>query len=439
MVLAALAMFFALAPLRLGAEISPTVGRDLLAPEIYKSMQNWMLEKRFDGWIFTGQGMFDDVEAEFLGLEGKTRHRWFIFYGGMGTLRQPFLIYHPDDEPVFAGYKFYPTTYRSYAELKQALTDRVFTVARDIAINASPKMEISEISQIDIGAVELLQDLGLKLRPAGTILSFYDTRWTVEEVESHKDAAARLDSILPVALDRLREKLGRGKKITDYELAQHIEKNLRKLDLEITRPVVVAVGSRTLLEGYVPDKKDRVEIPRDSLIYIEVSARRRGKPEAMHARLGWTVVAADSIDAGMQAAWDNIVAAADTAVALLSDRIRSSKPLTGREVDEAARPLLGRDPNVLPRPLGYNLNRRNREFGVRFDNYLNIDNRDILPGMGFTLEPGIYGKSYAMRICTDIFLEGSREVTLSAPLQRRLIPALGDPAQVVEAFLPPME
>ena len=439
MIPAALVLILALTSARLSAEISPTDGRPLISPQIYQSMQDWMLNKRFDGWLFTGQGAFGDVEREFLGLKGETKHRWFIFYGAMATLRQPFLIYHPDDEHLFEGVLFYPTSYRSYAEMKQALTDRVFTVSRDIALNYSPNLEVSEVSQVDIGTVELLQDIGLKYRPAGSMLSFYHTRWTTDEVDSHKFAATRLDSVLPIALDRLRDRLGKGKKITDYDLAKHIDKHLKKLDLEAVEPVVVAVGGHTLEEKYIPDKKNRVEIGRDSLVYIEVAARRRDNPQAMFARLGWTVVAADSVSTNLQSTWNYIVAAADSAVALLSHKVGTNNPLTGREVDQAARPLLGRDPNILPRPLGYNLNRLGKNFGVRFDNYLYLDNREIIPGMGFTLEPGIYGKHYALRICANLFLEGSREVTLSAPLQRKLIPALGDPNLIIEAFLPPLD
>ena len=104
-VLIAFCSWHVFTPGRSAAEIGPAAGRDLISPQIYTSMQNWMLDKRFDGWLFTGHGGFGDIEQELLGLHGETKHRWFIFYGGMSTLRKPFLIYHPDDEHLFeAGY-----------------------------------------------------------------------------------------------------------------------------------------------------------------------------------------------------------------------------------------------------------------------------------------------------------------------------------------------
>ncbi len=438
-VLAALCLWLAIPATNILAEITPDTGRKLIPSSVYQSMQNWMLEKRFDGWLFTGQGTFNDLESEFLGLRGKTKHRWFIYYGALASLREPFLIYHQDDEHLFEGVSFYPCPYRNYEEMKLSLKDHVYSSARYIAINYSPNLEISEVSQIDAGAVELLQEIGLRFKSAGSMLSFYHTRWTQEEAESHKYAAARLDSLLPVAVERIRDRLSRGKKITDYDLARHLAKQLKKLGLEQVKPIVVAVGENTLQESYIPAKKNRTLIERDDLLYIEVTARRKKQPQAMHARLGWTLVASDSISSRYQSAWDKITAAADTALTLVSNRIKGNKTLTGREVDEAARPLLSSNPHVLPRALGYNLNRNGRNFGVRFDNYLYLDNREVMPGLGFTLEPGIYSKQYALRLCTNLFIEGDREVTLSAPLQRKPIAVLGNPSLVNEAFVPPLD
>jgi len=43
---------------------------------------------------------------------------------------------------------------------------------------------------------------------------------------------------------------------------------------------------------------------------------------------------------------------------------------------------------------------------------------------GFTLEPGIYTDTYALRICANLFIDGKRQVSLSAPIQRKIIAVL---------------
>jgi Xaa-Pro aminopeptidase len=148
----------------------------------------------------------------------------------------------------------------------------------------------------------------------------------------------------------------------------------------------------------------------------------------MFARLGWSLYAGEQVPDSLSKPWKRIVAAAGEALKLLSTRIPRQRTLLGYEVDKAARARLGGSPDILPRPLGYNLNRDQNNFGVRFDNYLTRDDREIMPGMGFTLQPGIYTDTHALRTCVNLFITGDREVSLSAPLQQEIIAVLAPPA-----------
>ena len=103
-----------------------------LPAHIFNSIQAYMLEKRFDGWLFSGQGSFDDIEKDFLGLSGKTRYRWFIFIPGIASHRKPYLIYHKADERVFSGINFYPLPYRSRDEMLKEFSERLFPIAQKL-------------------------------------------------------------------------------------------------------------------------------------------------------------------------------------------------------------------------------------------------------------------------------------------------------------------
>ncbi len=398
---------------------------------VMRSMQAYMLEKRFDGWLFTGQGTFDDLASEFLGLQGKTRHRWFIFYPGLATLKKPFLIYHSEDEKVFSGINFYPYPYRSRKEMLDRIRIDLQSFAKVICLNYSEDLNIPELSRVDAGTLELLKNSGFGLLSSGSILSFIHTRWRKSEMETHKKAASRLDSILPLSVDYLRERLLKNKRVKDYDLVKFMKKRLKKLGLEEIEEPTVALWEKTLLEKYTPTKKLSRLISRDDLLYVEVAARLRDDENSMFARLGWSLYAGEQVPDSLSRPWERIVAAAEEALGLLRGRIpRQITTLRGYEVDQAARAKLGSIPDILPRPLGYNLNRNQHHFGVRFDNYLAHDDREIMPGMGFTLEPGIYTDTYALRTCANLFIDGTRQVNLSAPLQRKIIAVLGSAERV---------
>ena len=408
------------------AEIKPEGGRELISPQIMRSMQSYMFDQRLDGWIFSGQGGFDEIQSEFLGLKGTTRHRWIIFYFTLDTIKKPFLIYHPDDEQVFSGINFFPIRYNGYRELKDAIEYKIKPSAYVIYANYSNRLEIPEISTLDAGLLELLSSLGFKILSSENLLSFYNTRWTVDEAASHKRAAAALDSLLLLAVGRLKERLAANKKITDYELRQFIEKSLKKLGLEALESPTVAAGEKTLLERYSPSKKESRRLGRGDLLYLEVQARPAGEPEAMFARLGWTLYLGESVPDSLSGEWEMIDNGNAAALELLKARLPGVKPLQGYEVDQAARAkICGGDHKLLPRPYGFNLNRLNRKFGVCFDDHEAHDTREVKPGTGFTLEPGIYRETYALRGCADLFIEGTKEITLSAPLQEKIIPVLG--------------
>jgi Xaa-Pro aminopeptidase len=407
-------------------EISPTAGRDLLDDSIMKSMQGYMMDERFDGWIFSGQGSFDDIEKEFLGLTGRTKWRWVVFYPGMNSLHKPYLFYHRDDEPVFDGIRFYPIPYRNRDELLSLLKQYLSSVARKICLNYSHQMKIPELSRADGGLLELLVSQGFEVISSGSILSFFNTRWRMTDEETHKQAATKLDSLKPRITAFLGEKIGKGKKVTDYDLMKFVGKQLKKLGLEGKEAFTVAVGENTLIEKYHPQKKTSRPILRGDLLYVEVSARLRKKPESMFARLGWSFLLNEEIPDSLQADWKRIVAAADEALSVLNNNIPQKRSLMGYQVDRAGRAKLGGNPHALPRPLGNNLNPYDHNFGVRFDSYMAYDDREIMPGMGFTLEPGIYYENhFALRMCANLMIESDRSIYLSAPLQQEIEAVLG--------------
>ncbi len=423
-------------------EIHPEKGRELLDVQVFRSLQAYMLEKRFDAWIFTGKGTVDDLTREFLGITAPTKHRWFIVFPGMATVKKPCLIYHPEDAKVFAGLRMYPLPYSSRAEMENQFTNYLYTFVRKMALNYSPHFEIPELDQAGAGVVEWLREKNFEVISSGSILSFFNTRWMMGHLDSHRAAASALDSVLRQSALWLGDRLAAGKKTTDLDLAREVERGLKKAGLESAAPVAVRLDSLTRSEDYFPDKKKKLEISRGSLIYLEVSARCRKAELPMHARLGWTMVADTAALPAQAAEWQNIVKAADAALEYLNYRVPSKRTVQGFQVDDSARALLGA-PDAMPRPLGVNLNPWGHSFGVCFDNWLTHDEREVMPGMGFTLEPGIWRAGYALRMCGNLFIasgEGDvRSVELSAPLQRKIIPLLAGEKGLREAFEKPAE
>jgi Xaa-Pro dipeptidase len=99
--------------------------------------------------------------------------------------------------------------------------------------------------------------------------------------------------------------------------------------------------------------------------------------------------------------------------------------LRGWEVDRAAATVLkaaGYGPQILHRT-GHSLGESVHGNGVNMDDFETHDDRRLLPGTGFTIEPGVYFGDFGVRSEINMIVH-DRDATVSGPRQD-LILALG--------------
>jgi len=91
-------------------------------------------------------------------------------------------------------------------------------------------------------------------------------------------------------------------------------------------------------------------------------------------------------------------------------------------VDRAARGVLeqaGYGDHILHRT-GHSLGESVHGNGVHLDDYETHDDRRILPGAGFTVEPGLYFDTFGVRTEINVF-RGERDVIVSGPRQTAVV------------------
>ena len=55
------------------------------------------------------------------------------------------------------------------------------------------------------------------------------------------------------------------------------------------------------------------------------------------------------------------------------------------------------------------------------DDYETHDDRRLIPGTGFTIEPGVYNERFGVRTEINMFID-EREARVTGPLQTELVP-----------------
>ncbi|HYM23355.1 MAG TPA: M24 family metallopeptidase, partial [Vicinamibacterales bacterium] len=117
-----------------------------------------------------------------------------------------------------------------------------------------------------------------------------------------------------------------------------------------------------------------------------------------------------------------IARARDAAVALVQRSCRDRRELRGWEVDRAAADVLreaGYADKILHRT-GHSLGETVHGNGVNMDDYETHDDRRLLPGTGFTIEPGVYFEDFGVR--TEInMIVGEKDAAITGDVQREIV------------------
>jgi Xaa-Pro aminopeptidase len=132
-------------------------------------------------------------------------------------------------------------------------------------------------------------------------------------------------------------------------------------------------------------------------------------------------------DAEVLRVWEVVRDARNAAIQLLRDRWtdRAARPITGGDADDAARAVVrgaGYGEYFVHRT-GHSIDRELHGSGPHLDNFETSDQRVLVPGVGFSVEPGVYlpGR-FGVRSEVNVFLgESGPEVTPKAQQESLLL------------------
>ena len=107
---------------------------------------------------------------------------------------------------------------------------------------------------------------------------------------------------------------------------------------------------------------------------------------------------------------------------LVQERVRGGAEVRGWEVDRAASTILrdaGYAAQIFHRT-GHSLGESVHGNGVNMDDYETHDDRRLLPGTGFTIEPGVYFDDFGVRTEINMVTSG-KDATVTGPLQTDIL------------------
>ena len=331
-------------------------------------------------------------------------------------------ILHVIEPNALAGAPGLKVLYRSWRELESTLKTHL-AGKRRVAMEYSPGAAIPLVSRVDAGTIEMVRAAGPEVVSSADLVQIFEARFSPEQKALH-DQAAR-DTLLAKdeAFALIRERLAAGLPVKESEVQAFIAARFDARGLTTHHPCIVAVNDHASDPHFetAAGPKDR-EVRKGDVVLIDLWAKVARDPRAVYYDATWMAFCGPDVPAKVREVWEVVKGGRDAAIAFVEDAVGSGRKIHGYEVDDVARGFIearGYGTFFLHRT-GHSIGYEVHGNGVNIDNLETRDQRRIIPGVCFSIEPGVYLPEFGVRSEIDMYVgDGKAEVT--GDIQRELL------------------
>jgi Xaa-Pro aminopeptidase len=394
------------------------------------AVQAFMRERSIDAWLLYDFRQSNPVLGAMLPGRRWTTRRALLFIPAAG---EPRLLAHSIDAAQFdrlpAGVA--RDLYLDWHGLHNWLARRLAGCTR-VAMEYSPGGALPAVSFADAGTVELVRAQGggeVEVVSSADLIQVSVATWSDDALRSHAIASERVARVKDGALALIRDALAQRRTLTERQVQQHVLAQFAEHGLETPEPPIVAVNEHSGDPHFEVPEHGSAPIRRGDWILLDLWARLPGD-ENIFADITWTAFAGAAADvpARHRTVFDTVRAARDAAVRLAQESWQARRPVQGWQLDDAARKVIvdAGFGEFLRHRTGHSLSPgpRVHGLGVNLDNLETHDTREILPRVGWTVEPGIYipGQGgFGVRNEINMFADPAKGPIVTSCIQDELV------------------
>ena len=358
----------------------------MLTVEMLPRLQGLIANAGLDGWLLYDFRGTNAIAHGLLGFEGLVSRRVFAFIPREGT---PIGIQHAIEPGPWAKWPAsWPLrVYSGWRALEQEL--HALIAGKRVAMEYSAGDAIPYLDRIPAGVLEMVRATGATVVSSADLVSAVYATWTPAQLASHTRAAEVIRTVALDAIATAGAMVTAGTPIAEHVLQQQILDAFARAGLETEHGPDVAASESAANPHYAPSAASPRLIQRGDLLLIDLWAREKG---GVYADQTW-MASLGAPSARVVTVWEAVRDARDAALALLTTRIAAGEPARGGEADDAARAVItdrGFGAQFWHRT-GHSIDSRELHgSGPQIDNLESRDDRLLIPGVGFSIEPGIY-------------------------------------------------
>lgn len=387
-------------------------------------VQAAICQQGLDGWLLYDFRGLNVLAQRVLGLsaEGIQTRRWFYFIPAQGEARK---LIHRIESHSLDGLPGSSRIYLRWQEL-EAGVQALLGGARRVAMEYVPRNANPYVSRVDAGTVELVRSFGVEVVSSGDLVQRFEACWDDDQWAMHQEAARHTDSAFEAAFRFIAGRLRGGRELRETDVQKCILDHFAAHAMVADHPPICAVGPHSGDPHYEPLAGSKVPIRAGDLVLVDLWAKL-DRPRAVYSDLTRMGFAGQEVPTRFEEVFQIVARARDAAIARVEQAFRDQKPLRGWEVDQAARDVIeaaGYGAAFCHRT-GHSIGQETHGNGANMDNLETREERQVLPGTCFSIEPGIYLPEFGIRSEVNVFVDRSGQVHVTGgPRQTRITPIL---------------
>ena len=377
-----------------------------------------------DAWVIVDYENRNKTLVEFLGNRMLTRKIFLVFPRD----RKPFIICHSidtvflRDEEIAKNFDL--KVYHTWQEMLD-IEKKEFAEYKKVLMDISEFGLLPRISLADYGSVEFIKSLGIEVASSGNLLQRFSALYSDRAYELQLLANKKTLMIKDEAFAKIKELILKNGETSEYEIQKFICDRFHEEGMVYDDPAIVAIGKNASDPHYGPSEEVSSPIRKGDLVLIDMWAKM-DDPEGVYADITWMGYVGEEVPEVYAKRFEILKKAIEADFEFLKNEL-PKRAVAGYEVDQISRDYIKEAgfAEYFVHRTGHNIavDVSPHGPGVNIDNYESHDTREIIDGVTFSLEPGIYAPDFGMRSETNVYIK-DRQPIYVAGHQEEIIPIL---------------
>jgi Xaa-Pro dipeptidase len=385
------------------------------------AIQEHMRDQRIDAWLVYDFRGSNPVLAQLIGGKRHLTRRVMLCIPAQG---EPRLLVHHIDAGQFRNMPMPVDLYLTWQDLR-AWVMRQGEGRSRLAMEYAPGGGLPAMGIVDAGTIELVRSAGVDVVSSADLVQTSVAIWSAAAIENHAVSGAKTGQIMADAWSLIRDRLAAGSPVHEIDVQRFIMGRFEAQGLETPDPPICAVNAHSGDPHFEITPDNSAPIRKGDWVLIDLWARVPGE-ENPFSDITWMGYAGPTPPEAHAKVYAAVKAARDAAVDFVRDAWNDNRRLVqGWQVDDASRDQIVRAgfAHGIKHRTGHSLSGGTRVHGVgvNIDNLETRDTRTVLPGVGFTVEPGVYLPEFGVRLEIDVYMHPANGPVVTSCIQDDIV------------------